>query len=129
MATTSYYDVASGEGLIVDSTWVTQLRKGCAEYILLVCLRDGEAYGYEILQSLSQFHPLSIGESTLYPLLGRLTREGFLSQRVMNSTSGPPRRYYRLTREGRDRLEQMDVYWKRLVGSVDELKKGSRRHE
>ena len=87
------------------------MRKGCAEYSILMTLGGGEAYGYEILQRLSVCEPLRLGESTVYPLLSRLTREGFLTVHVRESPNGPPRRYYRLTSSGRERVQSMHAYW------------------
>ena len=106
-----------------DASWIAQMRKGCAEYCLLAALAGGEAYGYEILQRLSRYEPLTLGESTVYPLLSRLTREGFLTVQVRDSSSGPPRRYYRLTPEGRERLRGMHAYWDHLVESMSNIKK------
>ena len=99
------------------------MRKGCAEYSILVTLTSKEAYGYEILQHLSKCEQLTLGESTVYPLLSRLTREGFLTVQVRSSTSGPPRRYYRLTSAGRERLKWMHEYWGQLVESMSAITK------
>lgn len=108
-----------------DASWIAQMRKGCAEYCLLAALAGGEAYGYEILQRLSRYEPLTLGESTVYPLLSRLTREGFLTVQVRDSNSGPPRRYYRLTPAGRERLQGMHDYWGNLVEAMSTIKKES----
>lgn len=108
-----------------DGSWIAQMRKGCAEYSILVTLSGKEAYGYEILQRLSKCEPLTLGESTVYPLLSRLTREGFLTVQVRDSTSGPPRRYYRLTPAGRERLRGMHEYWGNLVDAMSTIKKES----
>ncbi len=105
--------------------WITQLRKGVADYIVLQILRDREAYGYEILQLLSQVKCLMLGESTLYPLLSRLARDEFLSVSVVKSPAGPVRRYYRLTSSGRKRLQEMDVYWNELIGAIRGIKGGN----
>lgn len=106
-------------------TWTIQLRKGLAELILLKVLDMGEAYGYEIMQRLKVVSLLSLGESTVYPLLGRLTEEGYLLVRSTPSPSGPPRRYYRLTPKGRSRLHAMTSYWESLNASINELKEYS----
>jgi PadR family transcriptional regulator PadR len=105
----------------IDS-WITQLRKGLAEYILLKALEQGEAYGYEIMQRLTKIEPLALGESTVYPLLSRRTAEGDLSVKVVPSQSGPPRRYYRLTSQGKIRLHAMNAYWEKLMQSLEKMK-------
>jgi PadR family transcriptional regulator, regulatory protein PadR len=110
--------------------WVTQLRKGIAEYIVMLALRDREAYGYEILQSLVEVRHLDLGESTVYPLLSRLAREGSLSIRLADSPAGPPRRYYRLTPSGMKRLREMEQYWKEFTHSIANINgEGRKRHE
>ena len=98
--------------------WVSQVRQGLVELCVMAALRDGEAYGYEILRRLAEAEPLAITESTVYPVLARLANEGLLSVRVASSPEGPPRRYYRLTAEGRRRLAEMRSYWKELDAAV-----------
>lgn len=109
---------------MLDGAWISQLRKGFAEYVILLTLRGREAYGYEILQVLGRDDALSLGESTVYPLLGRLTEEGYLLVREARSASGPPRRYYRLTPRGKDRLSAMTAYWQKLAESIGRAQKG-----
>lgn len=84
-------------------------------------LREGEAYGYEILQRLGRAEGLAITESTVYPILARLAKEGLLIVRAAPSPSGPPRRYYRLTPLGQARLREMAVYWREIWHSVNAL--------
>ncbi|HUU90709.1 MAG TPA: PadR family transcriptional regulator [Phycisphaerae bacterium] len=107
-------------------SWVSQLRKGLVELCVLGALNDGEAYGYEILQRLAQADNLAITESTVYPILARLAKEGVLQVRVAPSPSGPPRRYYRLTDTGRARLSEMHRYWRHLTAAVDGLLSGEK---
>src|SRR5687767_8039795 len=96
--------------------WTIQLRKGLTELWVLAVLARGEAYGYDIIQRLGQIDGLAVGESSVYPLLARLTQEGFMKVRAAPSPTGPPRRYYQLTAAGRTRLSQMLAHW-RLVGA------------
>lgn len=103
--------------------WTIQLKKGMAEFIILLSLGKGEAYGYQILQALVKVDHLAFGESTVYPILSRLAAEDYLSVRVVESQKGPPRRYYRLTAAGRRRLEEMDLWWEEFVNSVDSARK------
>lgn len=110
------------------ASWVTQLRKGIAEFIVMVALRDREAYGYEILQLLVTVRHLDLGESTVYPLLGRLAREGYLSVRLADSPAGPPRRYYRLTPSGQKRLQEMSQYWEELTQSIANINGEVNKH-
>ena len=105
-------------------TWLTQLRKRVGEFLVLAALQQGEAYGYELIQRINRTQGLKMTESTVYPLLARLTRDEYLSTRTEASTSGPPRRYYRLTRAGRRRLNEMSAYWTEFTGGVQLLLHG-----
>ncbi len=88
---------------------------------MLAVLQRGEAYGYAILKTLRAIDVLALTESTLYPALGRLTKEGFLSVRSAPSPEGPPRRYYTLTTAGRERLAEMRLYWRALQEGLNAL--------
>jgi len=101
--------------------WITQLRKGLLEFCLLNLLAQGEAYGYEIAQRLKALEALAVTESTLYPILARLREEGLLAVRTGESSDGPPRRYFSLTPEGRERLAEMNVYWAQLNAVIARL--------
>ena len=100
---------------------VAQMRRGVLPYCVLAMLRDDERYGFELVHSLGSVDGLVIGEGTLYPLLSRLRRQGLVETSWRESTSGPPRRYYRLSSEGRDALEEFAGSWRRLRDSVDVL--------
>ena len=103
-------------------SWITQLRKGLLEYCVLLVLRRGESYGYEIVQALKQIEDLSVSESTVYPILGRLRDERYLKARDVPSAAGPPRRYFSLTPAGKVRLSEMNAYWSVLVEALSQLK-------
>src|SRR5262245_21717711 len=102
--------------------WSIQLRKGLAELCVLAAVqRLGEAYGYQLVQFLTEHDGLSLTESTVYPLLARLAREGHLSVTSQPSPSGPPRRYYRITSLGRRSLETMLEHWTAVGASVQKI--------
>jgi PadR family transcriptional regulator, regulatory protein PadR len=102
--------------------WTTQLVKGLAELALLHVLKQGETYGYEVMQKLSKYECLAFGESTIYPLFAKLVAGDFISVRTKPSNSGPPRRYYRLTKLGELRLREMDAHWGEVIKSFEQLK-------
>jgi PadR family transcriptional regulator PadR len=104
--------------------WLTQLRKGIVELAVLILLRGREAYGYQILEELAQSEALQITESTLYPVLARLAREGALVVRTEPSSKGPPRRYYRLTAAGRRQLTEMQRQWVAMSDALQSLLNG-----
>ena len=104
--------------------WVVQLRKGLVELCVMAALRQGEAYGYELLQKLANAEGLAVTESTVYPVLSRLTSDGYVRVRAAPSPAGPPRRYYRLTPLGVARLREMEGYWEEIQQSINALLKG-----
>ena len=104
--------------------WVTQLRKGLVELCVMRLLDRREAYGYQILQQLNAATELELTESTLYPVLARLARDGLVRAREAPSPSGPPRRYYRLTPAGQSRLAELTSQWIGVRDAVDHLLNG-----
>ncbi|MBI3922873.1 MAG: PadR family transcriptional regulator [Armatimonadetes bacterium] len=105
--------------------WVIQLRKGAIELCILALLAERERYGYEIVQELNEPGPVIVAEGTIYPLLKRLSQEGWVISTWHESPSGPPRKYYRLTEKGSVRLYQITAEWRsfaefvnRMVGGV-----------
>ena len=105
-------------------TWVTQLRKGLMEFCILNLLKHGESYGYDIIQSLQEIEELMVTDSTVYPILSRLRKDGYLKVRVRTSSAGPPRRYFSVTALGRQRIEEMNAYWDALHLAIEELRNG-----
>jgi PadR family transcriptional regulator PadR len=101
--------------------WISQLRKGLAELCVLVCLKGGEAYGYELLRRLKNYPWLSVTEGTLYPILNRAADAGFVALEHRPSETGPPRRYYSLTDTGTRRLNSMIAAWREIGTSVEVL--------
>jgi PadR family transcriptional regulator PadR len=105
---------------------LSQMRRGALEYCVLALLRDGERYGFELVRRLGDSDGLLTSEGTVYPLLSRLRRDGVVETSWRESTSGPPRRYYRLTRAGSLALEVFSEEWRRFRDAVDGLLEGGR---
>src|SRR5579883_1097328 len=105
----------------VGEATLTQLRKGVLEFCVLALIGEGERYSFEIVHGLSQADGLVTTEGTLYPMLSRLRKEGVVATTWRESSSGPPRRYYRLTSRGRSRLGAFAAEWTRFRDSVDNL--------
>jgi PadR family transcriptional regulator PadR len=99
-----------------------QMRKGILEYCILSILKQKEAYPSEILETLKNAK-LIVVEGTLYPLLTRLKNDELLSYRWEESLSGPPRKYYTLTKIGNAFLEELDETWQELYVAVNEITK------
>lgn len=105
----------------MHGAWTAQLYKGLVELAVLAALRQGEAYGYQLLQRINQQPMLNAREPTVYPLLARLSRDGYLAERSGPSPHGPPRRYYRLTKAGLDRYRQMVQVWRSVSRDLEDL--------
>ncbi|MBD1420917.1 PadR family transcriptional regulator [Sphingobacterium phlebotomi] len=103
--------------MIAENTQ-TQMRKGILEYCILSIISRGEIYASDIIGELKKAQLLVV-EGTLYPLLTRLKNNGLLSYTWKESSSGPPRKYYQITDEGRAVLSRLDVTWKELVFAVE----------
>lgn len=93
------------------------MRKGVLEYCILSILSGKDAYASDIIDALKEAK-LIVVEGTLYPLLTRLKNDGMLSYRWEESTSGPPRKYYKLTELGEKFLIELDATWQELVNAV-----------
>lgn len=99
---------------------VTQLSRGVLEHCVLALLRDEERYGYDLVTELSEAGLLA-SEGTIYPLLSRLRKEELVRTSWRESPSGPPRRYYALTDQGRAALSDFTRSWTDFRVSVDQI--------
>src|ERR1700733_8829055 len=97
-----------------------QMRKGVLEFCILCILSEKDAYPSEIIEAMKEAK-LIVVEGTLYPLLMRLKNEGRLSYEWKESTSGPPRKYYRLTEAGKSFRKELTNSWGEMVTSVDTI--------
>ncbi len=97
-----------------------QVRKGVLEFCILSILQGGDAYASEILVQLKNANLLVV-EGTIYRLLKRLKDLGLLSYFWEESTSGPPRKYYKLTEAGELFLEELNTNWINFVQSVNTI--------
>ena len=100
---------------------VSQLRRGVLEFCVLSLLADEELYGFDLVRRLGDVDGMVTSEGTIYPLLSRLRREGWVSTRWGESGAGPPRRYYALTDDGRTVLARFVEDWSRFRDAVDSL--------
>ena len=103
-----------------------ELRRGSLELIVLHLLKHGEAYGYEIVSKLTTETDGALGvtDGTLYPVLYRLERAGFVEVRWETQPRGVPRKYYRLTESGRTELAEQHRQWSTVVDTLKEIWQG-----
>ena len=104
--------------------WTVQVRKGVLDVCILSALADRERYGYDLVKTLAAIPGLGVTEGTLYPLLSRLRVAGLVAARLEESTEGPARKYYSLTKEGRKTLKTMHEYQAALTEGTLLLQKG-----
>lgn len=96
------------------------IRKGLLEFLVLKVVAADEVYAAEILERLSGTE-FATQEGTLYPLLSKMRRAELLDYAWVESGSGPPRKYYRLTGKGRAWLAELTGYWKTLHATIERI--------
>lgn len=99
----------------------TALRRGTLEFCVLALLEDKERYGVELVSRLGAETALTTSEGTLYPLLSRLRRTGWVATTWQESPTGPPRRYYGLTSNGKAALAHFRSEWAAFRDAVDHI--------
>ncbi|MCD6180004.1 MAG: PadR family transcriptional regulator [Bacteroidales bacterium] len=104
----------------VSNSIGTQMRKGVLELCTLSIISKKDAYASDIIDTLKA-SDLIVVEGTLYPMLTRLKNEGLLSYRWEESTSGPPRKYYQLTTDGKETLNKLKQSWEDLNKTVNQI--------
>ena len=103
----------------IENTQV-QMRKGILEYCILHIISRGEVYASDMLEELTSAK-IMVVEGTLYPLLTRLRKSGLVDYKWVESTSGPPRKYYTITDEGTHFLSTLQATWSELVSSTKKI--------
>jgi len=100
-----------------------ELKRGALELIVLHLLEPGEAYGYEIVNKLTRETDgaLEVTDGTLYPVLYRLERAGFVAVRWDTPSRGVPRKYYQLTDVGRQELATLRNEWQAFADAMARL--------
>ncbi|SHE12996.1 lineage-specific thermal regulator protein [Chlamydia abortus] len=96
-----------------------QFKKGVLELCVLVLTAKKDRYGYELVNRISE--KFQIAEGTVYPLLRRLTQEGYFTTYLQESQEGPPRKYYKLSKQGWMMMTELVVEWRQFTTAVDEI--------
>ena len=104
----------------MENNYQNEIRKGLLTAAVLQAISKKRCYANEILQELKPT-PFSTQEGTLYPLLSKLKREGFVEHEWVESTGGPPRKYYSLSNKGNEYLNELITYVKSIVQELDQL--------
>jgi len=103
---------------------ISQMRRGILEFCIISLLADNEIYTAQLIDRLKAAN-LLVTDGTLYPLLNRLQKAQILQYSWVESESGPPRKYYSLTDEGREVLKDLDGAWQDINGSVEMIRRGN----
>ncbi|HRP57189.1 PadR family transcriptional regulator [Agriterribacter sp.] len=98
----------------------SQMRKGVLEFCILSIIKRGEVYPSDIIAEMKRAN-LNILEGTLYPLLTRLKNADLLTYRWVESTGGPPRKYFSLTDKGASFYAELQATWNELANAVHAL--------
>ena len=103
----------------------SQMRKGVLEFCILSIIQREEAYPSDIIEEMKKAH-LNILEGTLYPLLTRLKNADLLAYRWVESSGGPPRKYFSLTEKGAAFYKELETTWREMSDSVERVIGGKR---
>ena len=102
------------------------MRKGILEFCILHIIARGEVYASDMLDELTSAK-IMVVEGTLYPLLTRLRKAGLVDYKWVESSSGPPRKYYTITKEGTEFLATLSLTWDELVSSTQKIMSVSKK--
>ena len=96
-----------------------QLKKGNLDLCVLHLLNKKDSYGYEIASVISKY--MDIGEITIYPILRKMQNDGLLNYYLKESLDGPPRKYYKITVEGKIKYKIMREEWENFNSNLRRL--------
>jgi len=100
----------------VTDSLLVQLRKGVLDMCVLALLARQDGYAYDIASRLAA--EIGMGEGTIYPLMRRMQTDGLVKTYLEESSSGPPRKYYQLTKAGHAALANQKTEWNTFTASV-----------
>ncbi|PLR90070.1 PadR family transcriptional regulator [Bacillus sp. T33-2] len=100
-----------------------ELVKGSTSLVLLQLLDERDMYGYELVKELDKRsgHSLQVKEGTLYPALHKLEKQAYIQCYWQEQEKGPARKYYRITEEGRELLEEKTKEWQHFVHVMNKV--------
>jgi len=100
----------------------SQFKKGIIEICVLKIMEDNDLCGFDVIERLSKEVP--VNENTIYPLLRRLTQQGFFETYKVPSPVGAPKKYYKITDFGTERLGENLKEWKLFIKGVFKILEG-----
>ena len=104
------------------SNWRCQIKRGTPEFCIMLMIKNQPTYGYEIISELEKHPILAAKANTIYPLLGRLSKEGYVSSAEQEqSRKSPERKYYSVTTKGLEYIASMSDEWDNLLNAIEEI--------
>ena len=111
-----YYALWTTEKRHMDPS---QVLKGILDTAVLGALRRKPAYGYHLVRQLRELGFADLADASVYGTLRRLFRAGLIDAEVVESETGPPRKYYELNQEGERELAQSTEVWNAITQTMD----------
>ena len=96
-----------------------QLKKGVLSLCVLALLARADSYAYEIASRLAE--GIDMGEGTIYPLMRRMQNDGLVDTYLVESSAGPPRKYYELTEAGVESFSAQKAEWAAFSRAVEAI--------
>ncbi|MGL4623953.1 MAG: PadR family transcriptional regulator [Culicoidibacterales bacterium] len=97
----------------------TQFKKGVLDICVMALIAKRDMYGYEIVSEILAY--IEVTESTIYPILRRLTKEGYFTTYIQESNEGPARKYYQITPTGKEHYLALASEWQAFTKAVQQL--------
>lgn len=99
----------------------SQILKGTLESCILSLINKRDMYGYEILEELYKYNLDMVAKGTIYPLLLKLEKENLIEGYFTESNDGPPRKYYKITNDGKIYIEEFRDIWRKISKSINDI--------
>ncbi len=96
-----------------------QIKKGVLDMCVMALLVDKDSYGYDLADSLTK--KIQAADGTVYPILRKLAADGMVTTYLQESQNGPPRKYYHLTDDGKQRLKEDSAEWNIFMTAVNDI--------
>lgn len=101
----------------------TQFKKGVIEMCVLKMISSKDMYGFEVIETISK--EIDVNENTIYPILRRLTKALYFETYTESMSVGAPRKYYKITEEGKEQLHMYENEWGSFIQSVSRILGGN----
>lgn len=101
----------------------SQFKKGVIEMCVLKLISHKDMYSFEVIETISK--EIDVNENTIYPILRRLTKADYFSTYTESMSVGAPRKYYKITEEGKEQLSMYENEWGTFINSVSRILGGN----